>query len=61
MTLVVGYDFTHVRNVVLFVLVWVLLGVLLEDLDDFAATGTDEREKRKKHIVTLPFVADGLS
>lgn len=38
MALVVRDDLAHVLDVVFLVLAWILLRVLLEDCDDFAAT-----------------------
>jgi len=42
MTFVVRNHFAHVRDIVFFVLGGILLGVLLENLDDFTTTDSNE-------------------
>lgn len=37
MTLVVCHNFPHMGDVFLVILVWVLVGILLQDLDDISA------------------------
>ena len=39
MPLVVGHDLPHVGDVVLLILVWIFVGVLLQDFNNLAATG----------------------
>jgi len=49
MAFVVRNDFAHVRDVVFLVLAGILLGILLEDLDDLTTTEEGEWITRSRY------------
>ena len=70
MPLVIRHHLAHVGNIFLFILVGILLGILLQDLDDLATTVSAGSLavfllvagcRHSSRLSTLPFMADTLT